>query len=136
MALLHSFTYSVKRCWQWGEKCYLSIMLFCFGAIQNVFAAGPDATKIPDFKIPGVDSNTKDPLEIIFIVFKSLVVLAAVLFSATCIFVVVQSLIKTYKQATDETDKKGWAPFLSALIIGFILIFFSLWLVKLAVGLF
>ena len=49
---------------------------------------------------------------------------------------VVKALIKTYNAATDENDKKGWGPFIIALILGFILIFFSLWLVKLAIGLF
>ncbi|PJG84805.1 DUF2976 domain-containing protein [Conservatibacter flavescens] len=133
---LHSLTFKAKQGWQWVSQRYLAVMLFCFGAIQNAFAAGPDASKIPDFQIPGVDSNTKDPMEIIYIVVKSLVTLAAVLFAAWCIMTVVKALIKTYNQATDESDKKGWGPFIAALIIGFILIFFSLWLVKMAIGLF
>ncbi|MFZ7230579.1 DUF2976 domain-containing protein [Avibacterium avium] len=136
MALLHSFISKVKRSWQWSAQRYLAFSLICFGAMQNAFAAGPDATKIPDFKIPGVDSNTKDPMEIIFIVGKSLATLFAVLFAVWCILTVVKALIKTYNQATEEGDKKGWGPFSAALIIGFIMIFFSLWLVKMAIGLF
>lgn len=135
MKFLRSLSLLAKRGWQWISQRYLAVMLLCFGTVHSALAA-PDATKIPDFKIPGVDSNTKDPLEIIFIVVKSLVTLAAVLFSAWCIMTVVKALIKTYNQATDETDKKGWGPFIAALIVGFLLIFFSLWLVKLAVGLF
>ncbi|AZI15161.1 MULTISPECIES: DUF2976 domain-containing protein [Pasteurellaceae] len=136
MTLFHSFFQQVKRTWQWGAQRYLAFSVLCLGAVQNALAAGPDASKIPDFKIPGVDSNTTDPMEIIWIVGKSLVTLAAVLFSAWCIYAVVRALIRTYTQATDENDKKGWGPFITALIIGFILIFFSLWLVKMAVGLF
>jgi len=59
-----------------------------------------------------------------------------ILFAAWSIMTVVKALIKTYNAATDENDKKGWGPFIIALILGFILIFFSLWLVKLAIGLF
>ncbi|WP_289365440.1 DUF2976 domain-containing protein [Mannheimia haemolytica] len=114
---------------------YLAIMLFFWGTIQNAFAA-PDASKIPDFQIPGVDSNTKDPLEIIWVVGKALVTLAAVLLAAGAIFVVVKALISIYNEATSENGKKGWGHFIVALIIGFIVIFFCLWLVKLAVGLF
>lgn len=136
MNSLRSLFFSIKKGWQWASQRYLAVILLCFATVQNVFAAGPDASKIPDFQIPGVDSNTKDPFEIIYIVVKALVTLAAVLFAAWCIMTVVKALIKTYNQATDEADKKGWGPFLAALIIGFILIFFSLWLVKMAIGLF
>ena len=75
-------------------------------------------------------------MEIIFFVAKGLATLAAVLFAAWAILTVVKALIKTYNAATDENDKKGWGPFVIALILGFILIFFSLWLVKMAIGLF
>ncbi|WP_226537683.1 DUF2976 domain-containing protein [Avibacterium paragallinarum] len=136
MTLFYSFFQQVKRTWQWGAQRYLAFSVLCLGAVQNAFAAGPDASKIPDFKIPGVDSNTTDPMEIIFIVAKALATLASVLFAVWCILTVVKALIKTYNQATDENDKKGWTPFIAALIVGFILIFFSLWLVKMAVGLF
>lgn len=136
MTLFHSFFQQVKRAWRWGSQRYLAFSVMFFGAMQNALAAGPDAGKIPDFKIPGVDINTKDPMEIIFIVAKALATLAAVLFGAWCILTVVRALIKTYNQATDENDKKGWGPFIVALIVGFILIFFSLWLIKMAVGLF
>lgn len=135
MTLFHSFFQQVKRAWRWGFQHYLAFSVMFFGAMQNALA-GPDAGKIPDFKIPGVDSNTKDPMEIIFIVAKALATLTAVLFAVWCILTVVKALIKTYNQATDENDKKGWAPFIASLIVGFILIFFSLWLVKMAVGLF
>lgn len=115
---------------------YWAVMLFFWGTIQNAFAAGPDASKIPDFQIPGVDSNTKDPMEIIWIVGKGIVTLFAVLLAAAAIFVVVKALISIYNEATSENGKKGWGHFIVALIIGFIAIFFCLWLVKLAVGLF
>lgn len=75
-------------------------------------------------------------MEIIFFVAKGLATLAAVLFAAWAILTVVKALIKTYNAATDEADRKGWGPFVIALILGFILIFFSLWLVKMAIGLF
>lgn len=114
---------------------YLAVMLWFWGTIQNVFAA-PDASKIPDFQIPGVDSNTKDPLEIIWIVVKSIVTLAAVVFAAWAILTVVKALISIFNEATSENGKKNWGHFIAALIIGFIVIFFCLWLVKLAVGLF
>ncbi|GAB1668913.1 integrating conjugative element membrane protein, PFL_4702 family [Mannheimia haemolytica] len=115
---------------------YLAVMLFLWGTIQHAFAAGPDASKIPDFQIPGVDSNTKDPMEILWIVGKSIITLFAVLLAAGAIFVVVKALISIYNEATSENGKKGWGHFIVALIIGFIVIFFCLWLVKLAVGLF
>lgn len=114
---------------------YLAVMLFLWGTIQNAIAA-PDASKIPDFQIPGVDSNTKDPLEIIWIVVKGIVTLAAVILAAVAIMTVVKALIGIYNEATSENGKKGWGHFILALIIGFIVIFFCLWLVKLAVGLF
>ncbi len=31
---------------------YLAVMLVLLGTIQHAFAAGPDASKIPDFQIP------------------------------------------------------------------------------------
>lgn len=136
MNSLRSLSCQVKQGWQWVSACYLAFMLLCFGTVQNVFAAGPDASKIPDFQIPGVDSNTKDPMEIIWIVVKSIVTLFAVLLAAVSIFVVVKALISIYHEATSENGKKGWGHFIVALIIGFIVIFFCLWLVKLAVGLF
>lgn len=133
----------LKSCIQSVSSRYHAFMLMLWGLAGNVLASGGgsggsgiNASKIPDFKIPGVDSNTKDPMEIIYIVAKSLATLASVLFAAWCILTVVKALIKTYNAATDENDKKGWGPFIAALIIGFILIFFSLWLVKLAIGLF
>lgn len=115
---------------------YLTVMLFLWGTIQSAFAAGPDASKIPDFQIPGIDSNTKDPTAIIWIVLKGLVTLAAVILAAAAILTVVKSLISIYNEATSENGKKGWGHFIIALIVGFIVIFFCLWLVKLAVGLF
>ncbi|MDW0618246.1 DUF2976 domain-containing protein [Mannheimia haemolytica] len=115
---------------------YLAVMLFFWGTIHNALAAGPDASKIPDFQIPGVDSNTKDPMEIIWIVAKGFVTLVAVLLAAVAIFVVVKALISIYNEATSENGKKCWGHFILTLIIGFIVIFFCLWLVKLAVGLF
>lgn len=115
---------------------YLAVMIFFWGTIQHAFAAGPDASKIPDFQIPGVDSNTKDPMEIIWIVLKGLVTLGAVILAAVAILTVVKALIGIYNEATSENGKKGWGHFILALIIGFIVIFFCLWLVKLAVGLF
>lgn len=118
---------------------YLSTMLLLWGFSQQAFADGangPDASKIPDFKIPGVDSSTKDPLAIIWIVTKGIVTLAAVLLAAGAIFAVVKALINIYHEATSENGKKGWGSFIIALILGFIVIFFCLWLVKLAVGLF
>ncbi|MDH2924858.1 DUF2976 family protein [Nicoletella semolina] len=136
MTLFHSFFQQVKRTWQWGAQRYLAFSVLCFGAVQNALAAGPDASKIPDFKIPGIDSNTTDPLEIVWIVFKGVAVIAAVCIAALCILVVAKSLIKTYNQATEEGDKKGWTPFIIALIVGFVMIFFTLWLVKMAIGLF
>jgi len=75
-------------------------------------------------------------MEIIFLVAKGLVTLAAVLFAVWCILAVVKALVTTFQAATDPNEKKGWTPFIGALIIGFILIFFCLWLVKMAVGLF
>lgn len=136
MNSLRLLSFQAKRSGQWLSQRYLAFMLFCFGTIQNVFAVGPDASKIPDFQIPGVDSTTKDPIEIIYIVGKALFVLVAVGLAGICILAVVKALITTYNRATDENDKKGWGPFLLALIVGFIVIFFSLWLVKLAIGLF
>lgn len=126
----------IKSLTQHFHNRYLAVMLFLWGTIQSAFAAGPDASKIPDFQIPGVDSNTKDPLEIIWTVGKGLVTLFAVLLAAGAIFVVAKALISIYNEATSENGKKGWGHFILALIIGFIVIFFCLWLVKLAVGLF
>lgn len=133
----------IKSCFQRVSNRFLALITLFWLSIGDVFATGGgsngrgiDTSKIPDFKIPGVDSNTKDPMEIIIIVGKSLVALAAVLFAAASILVVVKALIKTYNAATDDNDKKGWGPFIMALIVGFLLIFFSLWLVKLAIGLF
>ncbi|PJG82778.1 DUF2976 domain-containing protein [Caviibacterium pharyngocola] len=126
----------IKSFFQKLSQHYLSVMLLLWGATQQALAAGPDASKIPEFKIPGVDSTTKDPIEIITIVAKSLVTLAAVLLAAGSIFVVVKALISIYNEATSENGKKGWGHFIVALIIGFIVIFFCLWLVKLAVDLF
>lgn len=143
MKLIQRCVHSVKLSLQTISNRYTAGMLLVWGFIGNAFAEGAgggsggiDASKIPDFKIPGVDSSTKDPMQIIYLVAKSLATLAAVLFAVWCILTVVRALISTYNQATDENDKKGWGPFIAALIIGFILIFFSLWLVKMAIGLF
>lgn len=75
-------------------------------------------------------------MEIIWIVLKGLVTLGAVILAAVAILTVVKALIGIYNEATSENGKKGWGHFILALIIGFIVIFFCLWLVKLAVGLF
>ncbi|MDG2961714.1 DUF2976 domain-containing protein [Exercitatus varius] len=126
----------IKSFFQKLSQHYLSTMLLLWGTAQQALAAGPDASKIPEFKIPGVDSTTKDPIEIITIVAKSLVTLAAVLLAAGSIFVVVKALISIYNEATSENGRKGWGHFIVALVVGFIVIFFCLWLVKLAVDLF
>ena len=130
----------IKSFFQNVSSRFLAVVTLLWLSVENAFATGGgngiNASKIPDFKIPGVDSNTKDPMEIIFLVAKGLATLAAVLFAAWAILTVVKALIKTYNAATDENDKKGWGPFVIALILGFILIFFSRWLVKLAIGLF
>lgn len=130
----------IKSFFQNVSSRFLAVVTLLWLSVENAFATGGgngiNASKIPDFKIPGVDSNTKDPMEIIYLVAKGLATLAAVLFAAWAILTVVKALIKTYNAATDENDKKGWGPFIIALILGFILIFFSLWLVKLAIGLF
>ncbi|OOF81980.1 hypothetical protein BKG92_07620 [Rodentibacter ratti] len=133
----------IKPYFQTVSSRFLVSMILLWLSISDAFATGGgsgsrgiDTSKIPDFKIPGVDSNTKDPMEILVIVGKGLVFLAALALAAGSILVVAKALIKTYNAATDDNDKKGWGPFIMALIIGFILIFFTLWLVKLAVGLF
>lgn len=130
----------IKSFFQNVSSRFLAVVTLLWLSVENAFATGGgngiNASKIPDFKIPGVDSNTKDPMEIIYLVAKSLATLFAILFAAWAIMTVVKALIKTYNAATDENDKKGWGPFIIALILGFILIFFSLWLVKLAIGLF
>ena len=132
----------IKSSFQKLSNRFLAVMTLLWVSMENASATGGgggsgiNAAKIPDFKIPGVDSNTKDPMEIIFFVAKGLATLAAVLFAAWAILTVVKALIKTYNAATDEADRKGWGPFVIALILGFILIFFSLWLVKMAIGLF
>lgn len=146
MKLIQRGMRAVKMSFQSISNRYMAMMLLLWGFVGNAFAEGVggggsgsngiDASKIPDFKIPGVDSNTKDPVQIIYLVVKSLATLAAILFAVWCILTVVKALISTYNQATDANEKKGWGPFIMALIIGFILIFFSLWLVKLAIGLF
>ena len=130
----------IKSFFQNVSSRFLAVVTLLWLSVENAFATGGgngiNASKIPDFKIPGVDSNTKDPMEIIYLAAKSLATLCAILFAAWSIMTVVKALIKTYNAATDENDKKGWGPFIIALILGFILIFFSLWLVKLAIGLF
>ena len=130
----------IKSFFQNVSSRFLAVVTLLWLSVENAFATGGgngiNASKIPDFKIPGVDSNTKDPMEIIYLVAQSLATLFAILFAAWSIMTVVKALIKTYNAATDENDKKGWGPFIIALILGFILIFFSLWLVKLAIGLF
>lgn len=130
----------IKSFFQNVSSRFLAVVTLLWLSVENAFATGGgngiNASKLPDFKIPGVDSNTKDPMEIIYLVAKGLATLAAVLFAAWAILTVVKALIKTYNAATDENDKKGWGPFVIALILGFILIFFSLWLVKMAIGLF
>ena len=130
----------IKSFFQNVSSRFLAVVTLLWLSVENAFATGGgngiNASKIPDFKIPGVDSNTKDPMEIIYLVATSLATLCAILFAAWSIMTVVKALIKTYNAATDENDKKGWGPFIIALILGFILIFFSLWLVKLAIGLF
>lgn len=130
MTLIKSFSQAVS-----GR--FLTVMTLCWLSIENAFATGGGGGGgINANKIPGVDSNTKDPMEIIYLVAKSLATLAAILFAAWAILTVVKALVKTYNSATDEADRKGWGPFVIALILGFILIFFSLWLVKMAIGLF
>ena len=130
----------IKSFFQNVSSRFLAVVTLLWLSVENAFATGGgngiNASKIPDFKSPGVDCNTKDPMEIIYLVAKSLATLCAILFAAWSIMTVVKALIKTYNAATDENDKKGWGPFIIALILGFILIFFSLWLVKLAIGLF
>ena len=130
----------IKSFFQNVSSRFLAVVTLLWLSVENAFATGGgngiNASKIPDFKIPGVDSNTKDPMEIIFFVAKGLATLAAVLFAAWAILTVVKALIKTYNAATDENDKIESGPFVIALILGFILIFFSLWLVKMAIGLF
>ena len=119
-----------KACWQFVMNRYTAFVLALFGFAGSAWASGgsgPDASKLPDFKVP---------MEIIFLVAKGLVTLAAVLFAVWCILAVVKALVTTFQAATDPNEKKGWTPFIGALIIGFILIFFCLWLVKMAVGLF
>lgn len=128
-----------KACWQFVMNRYTAFVLALFGFAGSAWASGgsgPDVSKLPDFKVPGVNSNTKDPMEIVFLVVKGLVTLAAVLFAAWSILAVVKALVTTFQAATDPNDKKGWTPFIGAVIIGFILIFFCLWLVKMAVDLF
>lgn len=145
MKLIQRCVHSVKLSLQTISNRYTAGMLLVWGFIGNAFAEGAGGgsgsgggitANIPDFKIPGVNSDTKDPMQIIYFVAKALVTLAAVLFAAWCIYTVVGALISTYTQATDKNSKEGWKPFIMALIIGFILIFFSLWLVKMAIGLF
>ncbi|TYA23471.1 DUF2976 domain-containing protein [Aggregatibacter actinomycetemcomitans] len=126
----------IKSSLQFLSKSYFTFALLVSSAMQSAFAKGIDTGKIPEFKIPGVDNNSKDPMEIIYFVAKSFVALAAILLSAWAIMIVAKALVKTYNEATDENSKKGWGPFFAALIIGFLVIFFCLWLVKLAVGLF
>ena len=126
----------IKSSLQFLSKSYFAFALLVSSAMQSAFAKGIDTGKIPEFKIPGVDNNSKDPMQIVYIVAKSFVALAAILLSAWAIMTVAKALVKTYNEATDENSKKGWGPFIAALIIGFLVIFFCLWLVKLAVGLF
>lgn len=126
----------IKSSLQFLSKSYFAFALLVSSAMQSAFAKGIDTSKIPEFKIPGVDNNSKDPMEIVYIVAKSFVALGAILLSAWAIMTVAKALVKTYNEATDENSKKGWGPFIAALIIGFLVIFFCLWLVKLAVGLF
>ncbi|MDH3000194.1 hypothetical protein A1D23_08365 [Chelonobacter oris] len=120
---------------QYVSQRYIAVMLLCWGSLQSAFAA-PDASKIPDFKIPGVGSDTTDVTEILWLLGKSIATLFAVLLAAGAIFVVVKALIGIYNEATSENGRKGWGHFIVALIVGFIVIFFCLYLVRLAVGMF
>lgn len=116
-------------------NAFSTFILLSVISTQNAFAA-LDASKIPDFKIPGVDSSTKDPIEIIGLVAKGIVTLFAILLAAYAIFRVAMALASTYGEVTGEKPTKNWGHFMMALIVGFIVIFFCLWLVKLAIGLF
>lgn len=130
----------VKSYFQTVSSHFSVLMTLLLLSVNNAFAAGGvngiDTSKIPDFKIPGVDSNTNDPMQILFIVLKSGIALVAVVFIVWGGLSVARALIRTYNQATDENDKKGWGPFLLALMIGFVMIFFDVWLVKWVISLF
>lgn len=130
----------VKSYFQTVSSHFSVLMTLFLLSVNNAFAAGGvngiDTSKIPDFKIPGVDSNTNDPMQILFIVLKSGIALVAIVFIVWGGLSVARALIRTYNQATDENDKKGWGPFLLALMIGFVMIFFDVWLVKWVISLF
>ena len=102
----------IKSSFQKLSNRFLAVMTLLWLSMENAFATGGgggngiNAAKIPDFKIPGVDSNTKDPMEIIYLVAKSLATLAAILFAAWAYLTVVKALVKTYNAATDEADRK------------------------------
>lgn len=111
----------IKSFFQNVSSRFLAVVTLLWLSVENAFATGGgngiNASKIPDFKIPGVDSNTKDPMEIIYLVAKSLATLCAILFAAWSIMTVVKALIKTYNAATDENDKKDGAHLLSLLFL-------------------
>ncbi|OOF39169.1 hypothetical protein BKK47_07300 [Rodentibacter mrazii] len=130
----------IKPYFQTVSSHFSVLMTLLLLSVNNAVAAGGvhgiDTSKIPDFKIPGVDSNTNDPMQILFIVLKSGIALVAIVFIVWGGLSVARALIRTYNQATDENDKKGWGPFLLALMIGFVMIFFDVWLVKWVISLF
>ena len=59
----------IKSFFQNVSSRFLAVVTLLWLSVENAFATGGgngiNASKIPDFKIPGVDSNTKDPMEII-----------------------------------------------------------------------
>lgn len=57
----------IKSFFQNVSSRFLAVVTLLWLSVENAFATGGgngiNASKIPDFKIPGVDSNTKDPME-------------------------------------------------------------------------
>lgn len=145
MKLIQRCKHAVKIGFQGISNRYTAMMLSLWGFIGNAFAegagggggsSGPDINKLPTVKIPGVDSNTTDLFEILFAIGKGFVLFLAIGIAAVAILVVAKAAVAAYNQASDPNDKRGWLHFIIVIVVGLVMIFFTLWLVKLAYGIF
>ncbi|MDP8185317.1 DUF2976 domain-containing protein [Phocoenobacter skyensis] len=139
MILLNYKNTSIKSIRKWISSINYQVMTFIFMAlftISDAFASKPDINKLPDFKMEGIDGSEKDPVGMTHTIVGGIVTIVAILLAAGTILTVAYVLMKIYQEIQAENSKKNWGHFLIAFVVGFVLIFITLYLVKLAASMF